>query len=169
MLGVGLDLLDEEVFAVVLALVTVGSVAGAALLLRPAMVEPFLAIGLLNAECVIGDYPDTVFNGQNVSLCIFLDNHEGVPVYLQVRYKVVPPGMLPTNSTPSPAPTVEVFEAVLGRGENTTMRVGVPVNVSRDLVGGRVALVFELWRYVGGGWVYTGRWVHLYVRVLPAP
>jgi uncharacterized membrane protein len=167
----GLDLLDEEVFAVLLAIVIVGSAVSIAVLLRPKIVEPFLAIGLLNANCKIGSYPEAVFNGQNITLCIFLHNHERIPVYLQIRYKIATPDELPTSSAPSPAKTLQVFEAVLNSGENWTRSVTVPVKVPPTLIGKRVALVFELWRYSlnNGTWIYTGRWVHLYVKVLQPP
>lgn len=166
-----MNLLDEEVFAVMLAVIVVASILSIAQILRPEIVEPFSAIGLLGENCKIGDYPDKVFNGENITLCIFLDNHMGYPVYFQVRYKIGSNETLPTNTTPSPQPTIMVFEALLDNKANKTFKISIPVNVSEELVGSRVALIFELWMYDidSNEWVYTGRWNHLYVRVLEVP
>ena len=166
-----MNLLDEEVFAVLLAIVVVGSVFAIAQVVRPKVIEPFTAIGLLNEECKIGEYPKEVFVGQNVTLCIFLDNHEGYPLLMKVKYKIGVSEELPTNTTPSPRPTIKEFEAVLDDGENVTMLVKVPITVNEGFVGKRVALIFELWIYDVDKheWVYSGRWNHLYVKVLEAP
>ena len=166
-----MNVLDDEVFAVLLAIVVVASVFSAAMTLRPEVVEAFTAIGLLNEECKIGDYPERAFPGESLKLCIFLDNHMGYPMMLQVRYKIGTSETLPTNTTASPQPAVESFTRVLDHGENATMLVEVPVDVPRELVGRKVALIFELWAYDVNKheWVYTGRWNHLYVKIVEAP
>ena len=163
-----MDLLDDEVFAVIMAVVVVSSVFAAAQVLTPGNVEPFSAIGLLNQDCVIGDYPEEVYNGENVTLCLFVDNHLGHVALFRVVYKIGTNASLPTNSTPSPEASVSEWDFLLEDGENATQKVTVPVVV--DLGGNvsrRVALIFELW-YLdpsSGEWVYSGRWVHLYVTV----
>ena len=163
-----MDLLDEEVFAVFIAVVVVGSVFSAAQLLRPANPEPFSAIGLLNQDCVIGDYPSEVYSGDNVTLCLFVDNHLGYTALFRVVYKMGSNATLPTNETPSSAPVSAEWDFLLDSGENATSRVTVPVMVDLgDNVSRHAALIFELW-YLdpsSAEWVYTGRWVHLYVLV----
>ena len=166
-----MNILDDEVFAVLLAIVVVGSVFAMAQIVRPEIVEPFTAIGLLNEECRIGDYPKEVLEGQNLTLCIFLYNHMGYPLLMQVRYKIGTNETLPTNTTPSPRPVIKEYEVLLNNNENTTTLVQVPITVSQEYVGKRVALIFELWVYDTSKhqWVYTGEWNHLYVKVLEAP
>ena len=166
-----MNLLDDEVFAVIIAIIVVGSVFSGAQLLRPSVTEPFTAIGLLNENCKIGVYPDKVFRGENLTLCIFLYNYMGYPLLMQVRYKIGSNTTLPTNSTPSPMPTILVFNKLLDHGENTTFYVEVPIKVNESFVGKRIALIFELWIYDidHDKWVYSGRWNHLYVEVLESP
>ncbi len=166
-----MNLLDEEVFAVLLAVIVVASVFSIAMILRPENPEPFTAIGLLNVNCKIGDYPDKVFNGDNITLCIFIDNHLDYAAMFEVRYKIADPNSLPTNETPSPKDTILSWNVLLNKYQNTTFKVEVPVNISLANASSRVALVFELWRLdpETREWVYTGRWVHLYVRVLESP
>lgn len=166
-----MNLLDDEVFAVILAVIIAASILSIAQILRPEAVESFSAISILNENCKIGDYPDKVLNGENITLCVFIDNHMGYPAYFQVRYKIGDNETLPTNTTPSPQPTIMVFEVLLDNKANKTFKINIPVNVSEELVGSRVALIFELWMYDidSNEWVYTGRWNHLYIRVLEVP
>lgn len=166
-----MNLLDEEVFAVLLAVIVVGSVFSIAMIIKPENPEPFTAIGLLNEDCKIGDYPSRVFNGDNLTLCIFLDNHLDHTVLFGVRYKLATNTSLPTNTAPSPSKTVKEWDIILDKYGNTTFHVVVPVNTTLTNTSTRIALVFELWvldpyNYT---WVYTGRWVHLYVNVLESP
>ncbi|WP_048191687.1 DUF1616 domain-containing protein [Pyrolobus fumarii] len=160
-------ILDEEVFAVILAVAVVASVFAAVhvLDLRPS--EPFTAIGLLDANCKIGEYPREALIGSNVTLCIFVDNHMGRPIYYKVVYRIAAPETLPTNTTPSPEPKLLEWRGVLGNKQNTTFIVHVPVAHPKASANtSRVALVFELWIYdtERNQWIYTGRWVHLYIK-----
>lgn len=166
-----MNLLDEEVFAVILALIVVGAVFSVAQLIRPNVTEPFTAIGLLNEDCMIGDYPSKVFRGENITLCIFLHNHMGYPLLMQVRYKIGSNTTLPTNSTPSPVPTILIFDKLLDHSKNSTFLVEVPISVNESFVDRRIALIFELWFYDidRDEWIYSGRWNHLYVEVLESP
>lgn len=163
-----MDLLDDEVFAVVMAVVVIGSVFAAAQVLAPRNPEPFSAIGLLNQDCVIGDYPTEAYEGDNLSLCLFVDNHLGHAALFRVVYKIGTNTSIPTNESPSPEAPIAEWEFLLEDGGNTTKKVVVPLIA--DLggeVSKRVALIFELW-YLNpstGGWEYTGRWVHLYLLV----
>ena len=162
-------ILDEEVLAVILAITVVASVFGIAMVLRPNVVEPFIAIGLLNEHCKIGAYPKYVVPNQTITLCIFIDNYLGKPVYWMVTYKIGDSESIPTNTSPSPRKPLKEWFGVLDNGENTTFLVKVPIYISKDLEGEkRIALIFELWIYntTSGRWVYSGRWTHLYVEVV---
>ncbi len=160
-----MNLLDRDVFAVLLALVVVATFFSLALMLRPH--EHFLLATLLNANCSIGTYPRAVVNGGNITLCLYLENHLGEPIYVQIRYKIGTNETLPTNSTPSPEPTLKTFETILEDRANVTLRMVVPVYVKPSLVGQRIALIFEVWIYDvdNDSWKYTGIWLHHYVKV----
>jgi len=162
-------LLDEEVLAVVLAITIVASVIGIAMVLKPSNPEPFIAIGLLNEHCRIGAYPRYVAPNQNLTLCIFIDNHLGKPIYWMIIYKVGNSSTIPTNTTPSPAKPLREWRGVLDNNENTTFLVRVPIEIPKPLEGEkRIALIFELWIYntTSNRWIYSGRWTHLYVEVV---
>ncbi|MCC6053839.1 MAG: DUF1616 domain-containing protein [Thermosphaera sp.] len=158
-------LLDEEVFAVILAVSIIASALGIALTLKPGNPEPFTAIGLLNEECKIGEYPEVVVNNSFIKLCIYLANYLGKPGYFRVVYRIALNETLPSNTTSSPENMVKEWRIMLGDGENKTFPINVPVYSLRGET--RVALVFELWVYDGSAntWTYTGRWNHLYVNI----
>lgn len=159
-------ILDEEVFAVILAITIVASVVGIAQVLRPEVVESFTAIGLLNSECKIGNYPDVAVNGTQLDLCLFIANYMGRPIYYKVTYKLGGKDLLPTNSTPSPMEPVTNWFGVLGNRDNVTIPIRVPIVVYTQIPRD-IALIFELWLYDTGlgNWTYSGRWVHLYINV----
>jgi len=88
---------------------------------------------------------------------------------MMVKYKLGSRDTLPTNTSGSPEVTIKSFKFLLNHGSNTTKPISVPI--SEGLVGRDVALIFELWLYDEGlgDWVYSGRWVHLYVKVREGP
>ena len=164
-----MNLLDDEVFAVITAVIVVASVlAAASMLVRQ---EGFSAIGLLNKNCRIGDYPGFALVGENLSLCIYIANHEGRTEAYTVVYRFASPSQLPTNQTPSPAPQVWNYTVVLADGQETLLHVKAKIPENPLLVGQKATLIFELWAYdtERGRWVYTGKWAHLHVRVEEAP
>ena len=166
-----MNILNNEVFAVILAIIIIGSIFSLAKVLQPGITEPFTAIALLNEECKMGDYPREVFVGENITLCILLYNYMGYPVLMQVKYKIGTSESLPTNTTPSPKPAIKVIEKLLDHNENVTLLIQVPILVNKSYVGKEIALIFELWIYDidQRDWVYSGKWNHLYVKVLEAP
>ncbi len=163
-------LMDKEVQAVIIALVVVGSVFAAAMILRGNAGEPFDAIGLLNENCVIGEYPSQLTIGENVTLCIFVYNHMDKVEYYKVVYRIGTNETIPSNTTSSPEPMLMEWRFALDNDANTTFKVTVPFNPPEDYWSrDKVALIFELWRYntSSGLWEYTGKWVHLYVKPVP--
>jgi len=161
------NVLDDEVFAVIMAITIVGSALGIAQLLRPEVAEPFTALGLLNQDCVIGDYPEYVFAGGEVELCVFVGNHMGYPLLARVVYKLGTKDDLPTNTTPSNRKPLRSFTVLVPHGGNETFRVRLPIPEDAPEAD-RVAIIVELWLYdpERGAWTYSGRWNHLYVRVV---
>lgn len=154
--------LDDEVLAVLTAIVTVACVLAAALLI-PRQVEPFLALGLLGEKGKIGDYPSTILAGEPVRLHVFVMNHLGRPAALKVVAKLGSRSSIPNSTAPLDAPVIWERIIVLAHGQNAT----IPVQLTVEREGVNVALVFELWMLntTSGAWVYTGRWNHLYVNV----
>jgi len=133
--------------------------------------ESFSAIGLLNEDCVIGRYPSFVLEGENVTLCVYVYNHMNEPEAFRVVYRLGNQSSLPTNQTPSPAPELRSIAVVLDHGQEALLREAFPVPKGLAAPGGNATMIFELWAYDprSGEWVYTGRWVHLHVRVEEAP
>ena len=166
-----MDLLDDEVFAVLTAIIVVASVFTAALIVKPSHTEPFSAIGLLDQNCKIGDYPDFVLIGENITLCTYISNHEGSPQAYMVKYKFTTPQDIPTNTTPSGARALLRRIVVLDDKQDTTFKVEIPIPYNPGMIGRNATLVFELWKFdtVKDEWVYTGKWVHLHVKVLGVP
>jgi len=166
-----MNILSDEVFAVILAIMVIGSIFSVVEVIQPRIIEPFISLGLLNEECKIGDYPREVFIGENLTLCLLLYNYMGYPVIMQVKYKIGTNETLPTNTTPSPQPVIMVFEKLLDHNENITLLIQVPIAVNKSYVGKEIALIFELWIYDvdHGNWVYSGIWDQLYVKVLEVP
>ena len=155
-------IIDDEVLAVLTAIVVVACVVSAALLI-PRSTEPFLALGLLGEKGKIGDYPKTVVAGEPVKLNVFIANYMGKAALLKVMAKISSKGNIPTNSTPLDVMPIWEYDIVLGNNENAT----VPVQLILEKEGVNQALVFELWIYntTRRSWVYTGRWNHLYINV----
>ncbi|HEU97483.1 MAG TPA: DUF1616 domain-containing protein [Fervidicoccus fontis] len=157
---------DEEVFAVIIAIAVVGSVLGAAMILRSSSGEKFGAIGLLNDQCKIGNYPAAAVNGSEVNLCLFVYNHYGEPTYFKVEYKIGDNSTLPTNSTASPLHELKEWRVILNNNENATFPISVPVYAAVG-TGEEKALIFELWIYnlSDQSWEYSGLWTDLYINI----
>lgn len=157
---------DDEVFAVILAVSIVASVLGTVLILRPFSSEKFSAIGLLDENCKIGNYPEIAVNGTEIKLCLFVYNHLGEPAYYKVVYRIGNNDTLPSNLTSSPAQEIKEWKVILNNDENTTFPISVPVFLNANETD-KAALIFELWAYnmTIGNWEYTGLWTDLYINV----
>ncbi|MEM1550585.1 MAG: hypothetical protein QXR13_01460, partial [Candidatus Bathyarchaeia archaeon] len=76
---------DDEVLAVVAAIVVVGFVFGfSQFILSGRVVEPFSALGLLGPNMKIGDYPREVVVGVPFKLYLYVHNFEGRSVYYRI-------------------------------------------------------------------------------------
>jgi uncharacterized membrane protein len=157
---------DDEVFAVILAVSIVASVLGTVLILRPFSSEKFSAIGLLDENCKIGNYPEIAVNGTEIKLCLFVYNHLGEPAYYKIVYRIGNNDTLPSNLTSSPAQEIKEWKVILNNDENTTFPFSVPVFLNANETD-KAALIFELWAYnmTIGNWEYTGLWTDLYINV----
>lgn len=156
--------LDEEVVAVIAAIAVVASVfAIATTITSGRVVEPFSALGLLGPEGKIGNYPKEVYVGEPVKLYIYVDNHEGKPMYYRVLVKVGNESTLVNQTAPANLPPVKVFNLILGHEMNSTF----PLIVKFNETGINVKLITELWFYNVSSreFQYSGRWNHLYINV----
>lgn len=164
-----MNVINDEVFAVILAVVVVGSVVSVATLLRPEVTEPFVAIGLLDKDCKLGsNYPKLVRVGSDVDLCLYIFNYKGYPVLAQIRYKIGKSYEIPTNTTPANLKILKNFTRLLNHNEEVLIRARLPITVNESLAGGSITLIFELWIYdIGKGtWTYSGQWTHLHVELM---
>ena len=162
-------ILDEEVFAVVMAIVIIGSILGAVIYIRPmGSGESFVALSILNERCKMGEYPRQIIENSNITLCLSIYNHMGKPIYYKVVYKIGTNTTLPTNTTASPEKPILSWRGVVYDDANNTFLINVPVYVPGNYSPDRIALIFELWIYDTSRdeWVYTGIWNHLYVKVI---
>ena len=157
-------LIDEEVMAVVLAvLVVVGGFSASQTLFAGRIVEPFSKLGVLGPERKIGGYPRKVAVGENFTLYLYVGNHEGRVMYYAVLVKLGDANMSVSDVEPMDAPVMVRFEVVLPHGGNWTR----PVTLSIGEPGLNRRLVFELWAYDIGaqGFKYHSRWCQLWLNV----
>lgn len=149
--------LSDEVLAVVVAITVVGSALSIAATL-PRGSEPFTALGLLNEEGRIGEYPSEVFVGERVRLRLFIANYMGYTALFMVQGKIGY-GDIPTNEAPLNSTPIMVKYIVVCNKCNAT----TPVEVVFDRPWTNQTLVFELYIYDSGRglWSYTGRYVFL--------
>ncbi|MCI4461880.1 MAG: DUF1616 domain-containing protein [Thermogladius sp.] len=154
-------ILDDEVFAVILAVSIVVSALGIATSI-PRQAESFTAIGLLNEEGKIGNYPTNIRAGEAVGFNAFVYNHLGYTALLRVDVKIGD-GEVPTNTTPLDSPPLVSLYVMLGEDENATL----PFNVTFTYPKVNQTLVLELYLYSPENetWLYTGEYNFLRVNV----
>ena len=137
-------LVDEEVFAVVLAiLVVVGVFAVAQVFFAGRIVEPFSELGVLGPHMKIGDYPRELHVGEKFKLYVYVGNHMGRVMYYIVYIKLGNQS-IPLNFTyPYPTPIIVGYERIIMHNESWIF----PIYLSINKTGINYRLVFELWIY----------------------
>lgn len=160
-------MLDEEVSAVLLALIVVGGVFALAQALRPNVVEPFSEIGVLGPKGKIGDYPRAVVAGEPFRLYLYVGNHEGRVMYYLIYVKLGNRSTVVNSTAPARAPVIASYELILPHGRNATL----PVTLSVDRPASDARLIFELWALNASSLrpVYWGRWLQLWLNVTAPP
>ena len=154
-------ILDEEVWAVILAIIVVGGVfAVSQAYLSGRVVEPFSELGLLGRNMKIGDYPRNLIVGDNATFYVYVGNHMGRPMYYVVEVKL---GNRSTAIDPSPLEPIYVYERILMHNETWIFRVDLPV----ERAGLNQRIIVELWIYNEsiGELQYHGRWTQLWINV----
>jgi len=160
-------MIDEEVRAVVLAIVVLGgALAVSQAITAGRVVEPFSALGTLGPNMKIGDYPKEVLAGEPFRLYLYVENHEGKAMYYRVLEKVGDNSSIVNETVPADLPVLASYEVILAHGGNAT----VPADVAIGTPMQGAKLIFELWA-VGpdGSPYYTGRWNHLWINVTSPP
>ncbi|MCD6235469.1 MAG: DUF1616 domain-containing protein [Thaumarchaeota archaeon] len=157
-------MIDDEVKAVVLAIIIVAGVfAVAQLATSGRVVEPFSALGLLGPEKKIGDYPKEVLANQTINLYLFVDNHEGRVMYYVIYAKLGNKSTVINENVSASAPILDTYEVILPHGENAT----IPVSIKIPKPYTNARLIFEMWVYdpENRSVSYYGRWVQLWLNV----
>lgn len=162
-------MIDEEVAAVILAIIVVGGVfAFSQVFMAGRVVEPFSEFGVLGSRMKIGDYPRTVLVNDTFRLYLYVGNHEGRIMYYILYVKLGDKSTFINESVPADAPIIASYELILPSGENKT--IPVDLSISRPMVNAR--LIFEMWVLDGDLKPrYHGRWLQLWLNVtgLPTP
>ena len=156
-------MIDDEVKAVVLAIiVVVGVFAASQTIYAGRVVEPFSELGLLGPNKKIGDYPKEVVVGLPYRLYIYVGNHEGEVKYYRVLIKLGDAETFINETTPADAPIIHSFDQVLMHNQ-TVIR---PYDMVINSTGTNLRLLVELWSFdpERDEFVYTGRWNQLWLN-----
>ena len=156
--------IDEEVTAVVLAVITViAAIVGVGTFLPSRTSERFSELGVLGPNMKIGDYPRELVTGENFTLYVYVGNHEGHVMYYRVLIKLGNETDSISEDEPVNAEVLLSRDFILKSGGNYTK----PVTLSIDKPGINQRLVFELWAYEPGSrmFKYHSRWCQLWLNV----
>jgi len=156
-------IMDEEVTAVVLALIIVASVFAVAYIVNKSRVaEPFSAIGLLGPNKKIGNYPTHVHPGEKFLLWVYVHDYEGHVMLYRIYVKLGNRSTFINSTIPAKAPIIDYFDLCLTHNESMLIPVYLSINKT-----GSYKLIFELWYYDPSTrkFRYKGLWTHLYINV----
>lgn len=157
-------MIDTEVTAAVLAVITVVAIAvGVEALLPYRMSEQFSELGVLGPNMKIADYPKELVTGENFTLYLYVGNHEGHVMYYRVLVKLGDNTTKISEDEPSDAEQLLSREVILQDGGNWT----APITLSIDKPGLNQRLIFELWIYnpESHQFQYHGRWCQLWLNI----
>jgi uncharacterized membrane protein len=160
--------LDDEVLAVLAAIVIVSSVvAGVQVLYAGRVVEPFSELAILGPEGKIGNYPKEVVAGSPFTIVVYVGNHEGRTVYYEVLVKLGNKSSVVNETVPLTAELIAELRTVLSHNSSVTF----PINLTLREPGTRLRLVFELWAFdeAAQEFKYRGIWNQLWLNVTGQP
>ncbi|MBC7090491.1 MAG: DUF1616 domain-containing protein [Nitrososphaeria archaeon] len=159
---------DEEVLAVVAAIVIVASVFAVVQAINAGRVaEPFSELGLLGPNKKIADYPREVVAGSQFQLYSYVGNHEGKTMFYKILVKAGNRTTLVNETTPL---NVEPFMTVYTVLQHNSSII-IPLNITLYTPMENVRLVFEMWAYneTLDSFTYYGRWNQLWLNVTKPP
>jgi uncharacterized membrane protein len=157
-------LIDDEVKVVMLIMLfTSATIAIYPILVEYRAVEPFSELGVLGPYGKLGDYPRELVVGQEISLFLYVGNHEGRSEYYQVVAKLGDKITNVSDTSPLDRPSVKSWDTILENESNTT----IPINISISEAGLNRRLIFELWKYDSSShtFIYYQRWSQLWLNV----
>jgi uncharacterized membrane protein len=158
------SIVDEEVTAVVLALILiVGVFAVAQPFFANRVVDPFSELAILGPNKKIGDYPKSLVAGEKFTLFIYVGNHEGSSTYYRVYAKLGNrSSTINANVSLTVAPMAQ-YDVILQNNQTWLQ----PTTLQIDTAAINHRLVFELWRYrpQERTFVYDSKWVQLWLNV----
>ena len=159
--------LDEEVLAVLAALLLVSSVFAVAQLYNAGRGEAFSELGLLGPEGKIGGYPKEVPAGTPFKLNIYIGNHEWKAMYYKILVKVGTINSTINETTPMPQPPIMEIRRTLPH--NSSIIIPINITLYKEMENAR--LVFEMWilNETSKKFEYHERWNQLWLNVTKPP
>jgi len=159
---------DEEVLAVITAIIIVATIFTAAQIINSGRVtEPFSALGLLNKNAKIGDYPREVVAGTPFQLNVYIENHEGKTMYYKILVKLGNKTSIINETTPLNTQPILELRTILPH--NTS--IIIPVNITIYQPTTNLRLVFEMWIFneTTQTFTYYNRWNQLWLNITKPP
>ncbi|MEM2297768.1 MAG: hypothetical protein QXH10_10145 [Ignisphaera sp.] len=133
-------ILNSEVWAVVMAVILVGTFSQHHSSSWLAELETFSKLDVLGPRMKIGDYPKTVVVGEEFKLYSYAGNHMDKPMYHVVLIKL---GNTSKSVDPMSAEPFIRIDLILLHGENRT----IPIDIALTEPDINKGLVFKLWIY----------------------
>jgi hypothetical protein len=159
---------NEEVLAVITAILIIATIFAAVQIINSErVIEPFSALGLLNKNAKIGDYPREVIAGKPFQLNVYIENHEGKTMYYKILVKLGNKTSIINETTPLNAQPILELRTVLPHNKS----ILIPVNITIYQPMTNLRLVFEMWIFNETKQVFTyyHRWNQLWLNVTKPP
>lgn len=123
----------------------------------------FSELAILSSTGIIGDYPDQVRLGDEVSFQIYLENHEKQTKLYRTVIKLVEDSKLINNSPPFEVDIVAYYLAVVEDNANVVF----PVNVLIDQpIDGKLVAELFVFDASENAYLYHDRWVALWIKTI---
>jgi uncharacterized membrane protein len=155
-------LIDDEVTALVLALIVVGGMfAVSSTLLGERISEPFSEIAVLGPEMKMSDYPNSTQVNETLNLYLYVANYEAQTTYYIVYVKLGSSNTIVNATQPANAPIISSYEIILPIEQNTTL----PIKLTFGKPMTDAKLIFEMWTLEKEGIQYSGKWNQLWLNI----
>jgi uncharacterized membrane protein len=159
---------NEEVLAVITAILIIATIFAAVQIINSErVVEPFSALGLLNKNAKIGDYPREVIAGTPFQLNVYIENHEGKTMYYKILVKLGNKTSIINETKPLNAQPILELRTVLPHNKS----ILIPVNITIYQPMTNLRLIFEMWIFneTKQAFTYYHRWNQLWLNVTKPP
>ncbi len=155
-------MIDDEVTALVLALIVVGGIfAVSSPILGERVSEPFSEIAILGPEMKIGYYPNSLQVNETLNLYLYVANYEAQTTYYIVYVKLGSSNTIVNATQPANAPIISSYEIILPREQNTTLTI--KLTFSKPVTDAKI--IFEMWTLEKEGVQYSGKWNQLWLNI----